>query len=191
MSEIQRPLTTPRLTLEPLEVSHAHPLYASLQAPELYRFIPRDAPPSVEALAARYSNLATRHSPGGEDLWLNWVMRKRDTGEYVGTVEVTVCPTREAYLAYQVFPLFWKQGFATEACQRVLEHLVADYSVTRVIAEIDTRNEASIRMVERLGFTRVAMTPQADYFKGSYSDEYRYEWTLPPKAVNGESAQPL
>jgi ribosomal-protein-alanine N-acetyltransferase len=53
---------------------------------------------------------------------------------------------------------------------------VAEYRVCRVFAEIDTRNARSIRLVERLGFTRVALSPRADYFKGAYSDEYRYEW---------------
>lgn len=178
MSEIEPLLETARLILEPLVVSHAHALYAALQAPELYRFIPRDPPPSPDSLAARYAILATRHSPDGHELWLNWVLRLRETDVYVGTVEVTVYPNRTAELAYQVFPPFWHHGFATEACTRVLAHLVADYQVSRVAAEIDTRNAASMHLVERLGFTRVALTPRADYFKGTDSDEYRYEWSV-------------
>lgn len=177
MSEIQQLLETPRLILEPLLVSHAHALFAPLQAPGLYRFVPRDPPSSLESLIARYATLATRHSPDGRELWLNWVMRQRDTGDYVGSVEVTLYPNATAYLAYQVFPPFWRHGYATEACQRALDHIVSAYQARRVVAEIDTRNVSSIRMVEHLGFTRVAMTPQADYFKGSYSDEYRYEWS--------------
>jgi ribosomal-protein-alanine N-acetyltransferase len=47
--------------------------------------------------------------------------------------------------------------------------------VSRVAAEIDTRNTASIHLVEALGFARVATTPGADFFKGAASDEYRYE----------------
>lgn len=176
MSEIEHRLETTRLILEPLVVSHAQALYVALQASELYRFIPRDPPPSPDSLAARYATLATRHSPDGQELWLNWVVRLRETGVYVGTVEVTIYPNRAAALAYQIFPPFWHHGFATEACRRVLAHLVADYDVGRVAAEIDTRNAASIHLVERLGFTRVALVPQADYFKGAYSDEYRYEW---------------
>lgn len=174
--DIEQPLETLRLTLEPLVVSHAQALYEALQSPELYRFIPRDPPSSPESLAARYASLATRHSPDGQELWLNWVLRQRETGFYVGTAQVTVYPNRIAYLAYQIFPPFWHQGYATEACTCVLAHIVADHQVSYVVAEIDTRNAASIHLVERLGFARVAMTPRADYFKGEYSDEYRYEW---------------
>ncbi len=123
MSEIEQRLETARLILEPLVVAHAQALYAALQAPELYRFIPRDPPPALDSLTARYAILATRHSPDGQELWLNWVLRQREigvceTGVYVGTVEATVYPNRTAALAYQVFPSFWHHGFATEACAR-------------------------------------------------------------------------
>ena len=188
-SESEQVLETPRLILEPLTVSHAHVLYAALQAPELYRFIPQDPPSSPESLAARYAALATRLSPDGQERWLNWALRNRDTERYVGTVEVTVYPNHTAALAYQVFPPFWHQGFATEACTRVLAHLVADYQVSRVAAEIDTRNADSIHLVERLGFTRVAMTEHADYFKGTYSDEYRYEWRAAQDATEGGTSR--
>lgn len=185
MSEIEPVLETDRLILEPLVVAHARSSYAALQAPELYQFVPRDPPPSPDSLAARYARLATRHSPDGQELWLNWVVRVRATGVYVGTVEVTVYPTAMAALAYQVFPPFWHHGFATEACTCVLAHLLTDCHVSRVTAEIDTRNVASLHLVERLGFTRVAWTPHADYFKGTYSDEYRYERSLAQNAGEG------
>jgi len=175
--EIEQQLETVRLLLEPLVVSHAQALYAALQAPELYTYIPQDAPPSLESLAARYAKLATRHSLDGQELWLNWALRARETRDYVGTVEVTVYPDSTAALAYQIFLPYWHQGLATEACACVLTHLVTRYAVGFVFAEIDTRNAASIHLVERLGFTRVSMTPRADYFKGAYSDEYRYEWS--------------
>ena len=80
-----------------------------------------------------------------------------------------------ALLAYMIFPAFWRQGYAREGCARVLTHLFEDYRVSRVAAEIDTRNSSSIRLVEALGFARVATTPDADFFKGASSDEYRYE----------------
>jgi ribosomal-protein-alanine N-acetyltransferase len=57
----------------------------------------------------------------------------------------------------------------------LLEHLFQDYRVGIVAAEIDTRNAASIALVENLGFERVGFQKDADHFKGSTSDEYRYE----------------
>lgn len=178
-------LETPRLILEPLVASHAAALYAALQVPELYTFIPQDPPPSPHGLEARYAALSTRRSSDGREEWLNWVMRQRATDAYIGTVEVTVRADCTATLAYLVVPPFWRQGYATEACTRVLAHLFDVYRVSRVAAEIDTRNAASIHLAEALGFTRVATTPKADFFKGAASDEYRYERSAPEHPLPG------
>jgi RimJ/RimL family protein N-acetyltransferase len=166
---------TPRLLLEPLVTGHAIALFEALQAPDLYIYIPQEPPSSLGALTARYAALSSRRSPDGHEAWLNWALRQRATGDYVGTVQATVRADHTALLAYMVFPAFWRQGYAREGCARVLAHLFEDYHVSRVAAEIDTRNTASIHLVEALGFARVATTPGADFFKGAASDEYRYE----------------
>ncbi len=175
----ERTLETPRLLLEPLVVGHATALFEAHQAPDLYTYIPQDPPSSLEALTTRFSALASRRSPDGQEDWLNWALRQHATGDYVGTIQATVLANHTALLAYMVFVPFWRQGYALESCTRVLAHLFEDYHVSRVAAEIDTRNTASIQLVEALGFTLVATTHGADFFKGSVSDEYRYEVSAP------------
>ncbi len=171
----ERPLETPRLLLEPLVADHAAALFEALQAPDLYPYIPQDPPSSLDALKIRHTALASRRSPDGQEDWLNWVLRQRESEAYVGTVQATVHADHTALLAYMIFPAFWRQGYAREGCARVLTHLFEDYRVNRVAAEIDTRNIASICLVESLGFARIATTPGADFFKGATSDEYSYE----------------
>jgi RimJ/RimL family protein N-acetyltransferase len=181
----ERTLQTARLLLEPLVAFHAATLYPALQDPELYTYISQDPPSSPHSLAERYTMLATRRSPDGQEIWLNWVLHRRDTGAYVGVVEASVYADRTATLAYMVFPPFWRQGYAREGCARVLAHLFDDYKVSRVAAEIDTRNAASIRLVESLGFRRVAVLSNADFFKGAPSDEFRYELIAYEPAFHG------
>ena len=94
---------------------------------------------------------------------------------YVGTLEATVYPDLSAYIAYTVFVPFWRQGYAREGCARILRHLLDDYRVRVVVAEMDTRNAASVSLAEALGFAWVGTTLGADHFKGSVSDEHRYE----------------
>ncbi|HEU4785490.1 MAG TPA: GNAT family N-acetyltransferase [Ktedonobacterales bacterium] len=175
----ERSLETPRMLLEPIVVGHAAALFESLQAPKLYTYIPQEAPASLEALTARFEALSGRRSPDGHEDWLNWALRQRDTGAYVGTVQATVREDHPALLAYMIFVPFWRQGYAREGCARVLAHLFEEYHVSRAAAEIDTRNVASMQLVEALGFTRAATTPGADFFKGAVSDEYRYELNVP------------
>ena len=173
-------LETGRLVLEPLLPEHAPLLFEGLADERLHRFIPTDAPESAEALETRYRKLSSRRSPDGAEVWLNFAMRLREEGtlpmaSYVGTLEATVFPNRSAYIAYTVFAPFWRQGYAREGCARMLRHLLEDYRVLVVVAEMDTRNAASVSLVEALGFERVGTTLGADHFKGSVSDEHRYE----------------
>jgi [ribosomal protein S5]-alanine N-acetyltransferase len=173
-------LETERLLLEPLMPGHAPLLVKDLADERLYRFIPTDAPESAEALETRYRKLSSRRSPDGSEVWLNFAMRLREEGRllkatYVGTLEATVFPDRSAYLAYTVFVPFWRQGYAREGCARILRHLLDNYRVRVVVAEMDTRNAASVSLAEALGFERVGTTLGADHFKGSVSDEHRYE----------------
>src|SRR5215210_7798265 len=171
----ETPLETPRLLLEPLRPDHASVLYEHLQDERLYRFIPQDAPASAQVLTNRYVVLSSRRSPDGREAWLNWAVRVRRSGDYAGTLEATVQEDMLAFVAYTVFVPYQRQGLAAEACGRLLEHLFDDYRVGVVTAEIDTRNVASMGLVKSLGFRRVAFQKDADHFKGSSSDEYRYE----------------
>lgn len=170
------PLTTARLFLEPLNATHASALYPLLLDERLYTYIPQEPPSSVKAVSARYRRLATRRSPDGQQIWLNWVAYRRADQTFVGTFQATINPDQTALLAYMIFTQRQGQGYAREGGERVIEHLVRGYNVRLIVAEIDTRNRASIGVVESLGFARVAERLAADFFKGTVSDEYRYEY---------------
>lgn len=164
---------TERLRLEPLHASHAPEMFEMLSDPRLYQFIPRE-PPTLDSLVARYQRLETRASPAGDELWLNWVVREKSGNTCVGRVEATIRQDASAYLAYEIAVASWRSGFATEACRRIIEVLFDTYGLRQIVAEVDTRNAASIRLLERLGFQRGALREHADFFKGSASDEFTY-----------------
>jgi RimJ/RimL family protein N-acetyltransferase len=77
-----------------------------------------------------------------------------------------------------VFAEYWQNGYATEACRLALGFLFERFQINEVESLVDTRNEASMRLLQTLGFIRVGTIKQADFFKGSPSDEYRYKLTL-------------
>ena len=168
-------LETPRLLLEPLVPDHASAIYEQLLDKKLYQFIPQDPPTSLQVVETRYRALSSRLSPDRQEAWLNWVVRLRESGTYIGTLEATVHINWTATIAYMIFPLFWRQGYAKEGCEHILNLLFKDYGISVVVAEMDTRNLASINLVEALGFKRVSTQTNADFFKDSASDEYRYE----------------
>ncbi len=137
---------------------------------------------SVEALARRYTLLARQASPDGAEIWLNWAIGAAHGAPFAGYVQATVRPAQAAAsIAYLVFPDQWRRGVAKEAVGAVVAHLFARHPVERIDAEIDTRNRASVALVEALGFGRTGLTRAADTFKGAVSDEYRYSLIRPAR----------
>ncbi|NKI70700.1 GNAT family N-acetyltransferase [Collimonas pratensis] len=169
-------LSTPRLDLEPLLARHAALLFAHLCDAGLYTYMPHQPPASVASLAERYQRLESRRSMDGSDIWLNWAVRLADSEEYVGYVQASIEADGHAMLAYFVFAPFQRQGYAMEMCSKVRDYLLNAFAASSVYALIDTRNRASIALVEKMSFQREAMLPNADHFKGASSDEYRYRY---------------
>lgn len=170
-------LRTPNLILEPLRVAHAAEMFGHLCDPGHYRFIPQNPPASVEVVQQRYARLESCRSPNGEQLWLNWAIRV-SSGEAAGLIQATILPERSGIMVYELFKPFQGRGVATDALRMVLHHLTAKAALTAATARVDTRNQKSIRLLERLGFDRKRFIKDAGAFKGSSSDEYEYERTL-------------
>ncbi|MGF1587638.1 MAG: GNAT family N-acetyltransferase [Pleurocapsa sp.] len=167
-------LETERLQLEPLQPKHAIALFSVIQAKRIYQYIPQDPPTSLKALEQRYQKLATRLSPDGHEAWLNWAIYHKQQQVYIGQVEATVLANRVCQIAYLFSPRFWGNGYATESCRQIIIELRQNYRISEVVAEVDTRNLASIQLLQRLGFIRLETRKNADFFKGSSSHEYIY-----------------
>jgi RimJ/RimL family protein N-acetyltransferase len=172
--DLEAKLATPRLWLEPLRPDHAPEIAAALADPAIYRFIPGDPPTDVETLRARHARLLSRRSPDGRELWLNWAVRERATGACVGRVEASVREREHADIAYLFAPAAQGRGLATEACRAMIDWLFAGFAIARVVATIDTRNQRSLALLERLGFRRQHEVRDADFFKGEPSHELVY-----------------
>ena len=169
-------METERLELIPLAEKFANEMYDGLQSSVIYRYIVDSAPPSREWLRERYRHLATGRSPDSSELWLNWLLREKMTGRFVGHVQATV-KGGSASVAYLLFSKEWGGGFAQEAVARMLLSLQHDYGVIEFIATVHVGNQRSIRLLERLCFTRRSFTKNAEIIRGKPTDEYRYTLT--------------
>jgi ribosomal-protein-alanine N-acetyltransferase len=57
-------------------------------------------------------------------------------------------------VSYQLLPQWWRQGYATEVVQKIIQHAFADLALTKVVAETQTANIASCRLLEKVGMLR-------------------------------------
>jgi RimJ/RimL family protein N-acetyltransferase len=145
-------LASERLQLEPLTVEHADEMVAVLDDADLHVFI-GGQPATHEELRTRYERLVAGQSRDGNERWLNWVIRRRDDGRAVGTVQATV--TRQdrrltAEIAWVIGTGHQRLGFAREAALAMVAWL-REHGVTTVVAHVHPQHEASKKVARALG----------------------------------------
>jgi Acetyltransferase (GNAT) domain/Tetratricopeptide repeat len=82
----------------------------------------------------------------------------------------------------------WGYGYATEAARVLLQWAFGTLDLNRVQAETDTRNVASARVLEKLGFVREGTLREDCVVNGEVSDSWVYglirrEWRPPSEPV--------
>lgn len=87
-----------------------------------------------------------------------WLVFSRETGELIGRAGLEhreYNGETELELGYVIGTRFQRQGYAMEVCSRIIEVAkeVADFS--RINCLIEAENEASIGLVEKLGFAHL------------------------------------
>jgi RimJ/RimL family protein N-acetyltransferase len=141
-------LRTARLDLLPLRVEHAGEMAEVLSDPALHTFI-GGTPATPEALRSRYERLVAG-SPDPAVLWCNWVLRLREEGCLVGTVQATV--TGEvAEIAWVVGTPWQGRGFAGEAARGLVGRLGDEPGVRTVVAHVHPGHRASAAVAAAAG----------------------------------------
>lgn len=79
-----------------------------------------------------------------------------------------------AEIGWTLHPDFMGQGYATEAASAVLELAFERLRLHRVFAELDPRNDASVRLCRRLGMREEAYFVGDMWFKGGWADTGAY-----------------
>ncbi|SOC52818.1 Protein N-acetyltransferase, RimJ/RimL family [Blastococcus aggregatus] len=147
------PLSSPRLALEPLQVSHATEAATAFGDAALHQFT-GGAPATEEQLRARYARQVHGHSPDRTQGWLNWMLRRHDTGELIGTVQATLTRTADnritAELAWIIATSHHRQHLAKEAAAVVVAWLF-QVGVADLVAHIHPHHLASAGVARHLG----------------------------------------
>ncbi len=167
----QNSLETSRMALEPIEVDHAPEMCELFSDKELHKFVPFEAL-SLEDQVSRCSRWAKRRSPEGDEVWLNWAGRERESQKVIAHFQVGIKFDGTASIGYLVARNFQRQGFASEAISILFAYLNSELKLREVKLWTDTRNIASHQLAKKMGMICVDTLKEADFFKGATSDEF-------------------
>ena len=84
-----------------------------------------------------------------------WAVREKSSEQFVGLLTLDPHHRQEdMQISYEFLPAFWGQGYASETIQVILQYIFEDLDWPKIVAETQTANMASVRLLERLGFVR-------------------------------------
>jgi RimJ/RimL family protein N-acetyltransferase len=148
--EDQPELITERLTLRPFSPGDApdvERLAGLKQVADTTLSIPHPYPPGAALEWIRSHRDVWEH---GSDV--TYAIIETSTSELVGTISLMIKPEhRRAEIGYWIAPDVWNRGYATEACQRLIDFGFEFLNLHRIEARHFLRNPASGRVMEKLG----------------------------------------
>lgn len=178
----QLTLPTRRLLLRPLRADDATALLAIFSDPRVMRYW---STPPWDGIDAAHAMIQRDQAAmaAGEHLRLG--IERLDDRALIGTCTLFDRSTtsRRAELGYALASQAWGRAYMDEALRALLGHGFGALGLNRVEADIDPRNEASARTLQRLGFQQEGHLRERWIVGGEVSDTALYglllrDWRL-------------
>ena len=166
-------LHTSRLLLRPFTEADTDAIFALHSDATIMRYW--DAPPYTDyEQAKRFIAACSRMEQEGKGVRL--AIERSDDSTFIGWSGFFNWDPeyRSAGIGYCLNDTAWGQGYATEAANAVLEWAFDTLDLNRVQSEADTRNRASARVLEKLGFVHEGTLREDCIVNGDVSDSWVY-----------------
>lgn len=167
--------TTNRLKIRQVYMSDKEALFSYRSDPETFKylsFIPRE----ISDVEAFINESAKRIDISGT--WFQLIILLKDSNKVIGDIGLHFLDTdpenKQVEIGYTLNPSYRNKGYAFEALTEIIDFLFQDLEKHRITASIDPQNEASIKLLEKLGFRKEAHFKKSLFFHGKWVDDLVY-----------------
>ena len=162
-------LETKRLLLRPLRVADAEDMFDYAKSPEVTRYLLWSPHRDVEYTRSYLQYLAGRYRIG---MHYEWAVILKEEARMIGTCGFVSIDTvnKAAELGYVLNPRYRGLGLMPEAAARVLRFGFEELQLHRIEARYMTGNDASRRVMDKLGMHFEGIKREAMLVKGAYRD---------------------
>ena len=122
-----------------------------------------------------------------------WCISRKDTGQKIGNIVLLpvsideddtdwsqvvpdAYPKDEIEVGYQLVPDAWGQGYASEACKRIIRFAFEKTDLPSVVANTDPDHTASKHVLEKCGMRFVGLKRAYGYDDQAWYELTRREW---------------
>jgi RimJ/RimL family protein N-acetyltransferase len=169
-------IDTARLLLRPYTMADLDDLADIRRRPEVMRYLYQDVQGRDEVAEVLHRRATTQTALRSEGDGLVLAAELREAGRVIGDVSMRwVSEThRQGEIGFTFHPDYHGKGYASEAARAMLRLGFEEAGFHRVEGRCDARNDASARLMERLGMRREAHLVENEWFKGEWGSELVY-----------------
>ncbi len=166
-------LQGPRVQLRMLRVDDVPQLYAQFSDPKVMRYWSRPPLMRIEEARTLFEELQGGVSTGE---FAQWAIARRSDDLMIGSCALFAYQQvhRRAAIGYALASAHWGHGYAHEALRLALDHAFGMLELHRLEADVDPRNVASTRLLEKLGFVREGVLRERWHVSGEMQDSAIY-----------------
>lgn len=162
-----------RLRLRCIEESDIEQIYDIFSDAKVMRYWSTPPIETIDDAVALFQEIEQSNLQG---TYLKWGVALKPTDKVIGTVTLFNLDQTQgrAEIGYAQAQAYWGQGYIHEALQALLSYAFNDMNMRRLEADVDPRNAASIKTLERLGFQREGFLRERWHVAGEIQDAFFY-----------------
>jgi ribosomal-protein-alanine N-acetyltransferase len=172
-------LRTHRLLLRELTELDAPTLLEQRSDARIFKYLERE-PDTTIAQTLALLDLIKRNVT--ENKGITWgIVRPETPDVLLGTIGLwrMIPEHHRSEIGYALHPDYWQQGIMSEAMAAVLAFGFEALKLHSVEANVNPRNQASCRLLEKHGFVQEAYFRQNYFFRGQFLDSSIYSLLTP------------
>ncbi|TMP28411.1 GNAT family N-acetyltransferase [Pseudoalteromonas rubra] len=164
---------TARLTIRPLQQSDLHGVYESRRNPGTSKYI--GDPATLADAQARIDRASAPWQAKEQERLLLAIIRREDNVLVGELMYKFLCHNaKTAEIGYRLNEKYIGQGYAFEAANGLIETAFTQFGLNKICAFCAVENQASWRLMQKLGMQQEAHLRQHFKFSHGYCDGYMY-----------------
>jgi len=162
-----------RILFRSFTLADAESLFGLRSNVEAMRYIDR---PLMQSVDDAVKLLEVFEKEYREKNGICWAMINKESGKFMGSFAFFHIKHEDCRceVGYMMMPEFWNRGLMTEALKRMIPEAFGGMNFHSIEANLNPGNEASKRVVEKLGFQKEGYFRENYYFDGKFIDSLIY-----------------
>ena len=162
-------LQTDRLVLRQVQYDDINDMHRMRTDPDVMLHMDTEIPQSINDTQKKVEQEIESFS---KEESVYWTIILKSTNEFIGGAGYwrLLKEHYRAEIGYQLLPDYWRKGYSFEALREIINFGFKKMGLHSIEGNVNPKNIASIKLLEKLGFVQEAYFRENFYFDGKFLD---------------------